>query len=539
MLPEQTPLTTLKGVGPSVAARLAGLQLHTVQDLLLHLPLRYQDRTRLCPIGSCRIGSEAQVEGEVLATQIAFGRRRSMVCTIKDHSGVISLRFFHFSAAQKNALRPGTRIRCYGEVRGGKTGLELYHPEYQFLNAADSGELPSCLAPVYPSTEGLQQTRLRGLIGQALTMLNVSLSLRDWIPATIRESLGFSSLAEAIIFLHQPPAGEALYSSLQALALGQHPSQRRLAFEAQHPEMAQGGVVAQQKLEAARTQLRNLEADLAAAQSALAAIGGQLAGTPQTLPGGAGGGAGASLARAQADLAAMQARGLTDSHPDVISVKNQITMLKTAARQESESNLGVPNPAYTSLQSIRAEREANLQALQSRLAAARSDVAALTAQQISNPELGAEAKRINRDYDVLRQQYDKLLQDREELRLRGEIKTEREAVKFEVVDPPTTPRKPVAPNRPLLLFGVLLVGIVAGCGSAFGLSKLRSTFATSTGLERATGLPVLGAISTTLTEAGRAMRERKLKYFYGASAALGGLFIVLLAVEFIQRGSVA
>lgn len=231
MLPEQTPLTTLKGVGPSVAARLAGLQLHTVQDLLLHLPLRYQDRTRLCPIGSCRIGSEAQVEGEVLATQIAFGRRRSMVCTIKDHSGVISLRFFHFSAAQKNALRPGTRIRCYGEVRGGKTGLELYHPEYQFLNAADSGELPSCLTPVYPSTEGLQQTRLRGLIGQALTMLNVSLSLRDWIPATIRESLGFSSLAEAIIFLHQPPAGEALYSSLQALALGQHPSQRRLAFE--------------------------------------------------------------------------------------------------------------------------------------------------------------------------------------------------------------------------------------------------------------------------------------------------------------------
>lgn len=315
--------------------------------------------------------------------------------------------------------------------------------------------------------------------------------------------------------------------------------QRRLAFEAQHPEMAQGGVVAQQKLETARTQLRNLEADLAAGQSALAAIGGQLAGTPQTLPGGAGGGAGASLARAQADLAAMQARGLTDSHPDVISVKNQITMLKTAARQESESNLGVPNPAYTSLQSIRAEREANLQALQSRLAAARSDVAALTAQQISNPELGAEAKRINRDYDVLRQQYDKLLQDREELRLRGEIKTEREAVKFEVVDPPTTPRKPVAPNRPLLLFGVLLVGIVAGCGSAFGLSKLRSTFATSTGLERATGLPVLGAISTTLTEAGRAMRERKLKYFYGASAALGGLFIVLLAVEFIQRGSVA
>lgn len=231
MLPEQTPLTVLKGVGPSIAARLEALHLHTVQDLFFHLPLRYQDRTRLCPIASCRIGTEALVEGEVLATEVTFGRRRSMLCRIKDHSGIISLRFFHFSAAQKNGLSPGTRVRCYGEVRGGKTGLELYHPEYQFVQSSDAGEMPKFLTPVYPTTEGLQQTRLRGLIGQALAMLNVSLSLKDWIPTSIREHLGFTTLAESIVFLHNPPASDALYSNLQALALGQHPCQRRLAFE--------------------------------------------------------------------------------------------------------------------------------------------------------------------------------------------------------------------------------------------------------------------------------------------------------------------
>lgn len=231
MLPEQTPLTVLKGVGPSVSARLAAIQLNSVQDLLFHLPLRYQDRTRISPIAACRIGAEIQVEGEVLATEVTFGRRRSLLCRIKDHSGIISLRFFHFSAAQKNALQAGTQLRCYGEVRGGKTGLELYHPEYQFLNAAQSQELTATLTPIYPTTEGLQQTRLRGLIAQALELLDTRVMLTDWLPEPMRKALGFRPLSESIRYLHRPPVGEALYSNLQALALGQHPSQRRLAFE--------------------------------------------------------------------------------------------------------------------------------------------------------------------------------------------------------------------------------------------------------------------------------------------------------------------
>ncbi|KQM19336.1 XrtA system polysaccharide chain length determinant [Novosphingobium sp. Leaf2] len=315
---------------------------------------------------------------------------------------------------------------------------------------------------------------------------------------------------------------------------------KRTAFEAQHPEMALGGAAMVQRLETSRASLRDIEADLGAAQSALAAIDGQLSGTPRTIAGGtADGGAQSALARAQADLSAMRARGLTDNHPDVIAAKNQVAALRGAASQEAASGGGTINPAYSSLQSIRAERQANVQALQSRKAALQSDIAAATASAIQDPELASEAQRINRDYDVLRQQYDKLLQDREELRLRGEVKTGREAVKFEVVDPPTTPRKPVAPNRPILLLGVLMAGLAGGCAAAFALGKVRSVFATTGSLERATGLPVLGAISHSLTDGARALRAKRLKYFYAGTAALGGLFVVLLAAEFVQRGMVA
>jgi polysaccharide chain length determinant protein (PEP-CTERM system associated) len=316
--------------------------------------------------------------------------------------------------------------------------------------------------------------------------------------------------------------------------------QRRLAFESQHPEMIQGGAANLQRLQSSREQLRTIDADLAAAQSALAAINGQLAGTPKTMAGGGvDGGARSSLARANSDLAAMRARGLTDSHPDIIAVRNQIAALKVAAQGEDSSGYGVPNPAYASLQSIKADREANVQAQIARRGALQAEVSSLTANQNANPEIAAEAQRIGRDYDVLKQQYDKLLQDREELRLRGEVKTEREAVKFQIVDPPSTPRAPVAPNRPILLLGVLIVGLGAGCGGAFALGQLRSTFATASKLERTIGLPVLGTISATVTEGARELNRRRLKYFVAGTGGLAGLCVLLLAVEFIQRGMVA
>ena len=318
--------------------------------------------------------------------------------------------------------------------------------------------------------------------------------------------------------------------------------QKRLAFESQNPALAGGAAAGLQKIESARSELRGIDADLAAAQSALAAINGQLAGTPKVLAGLAApvGGARGALNDAQAQLNSLRARGLTENHPDVIAARNQVNALRGAAAAEGGSSAaGVSNPAYTSLESIRAERQANVQSLASRRASVAQEISSLTAQQFTNPAAGAEYQRITRDYDVLKEQYDKLAHDREELKIRGSVQNEHGAVKFQVIDPPTTPRAPVAPNRPLLLIGVLLLGLGAGASSAFALGQMRSTFATTARLEKAVGLPVLGAVSLALTDTGRELRTKRLRYFIGASAALGGLFVLLMTIEFVQRGMVA
>ncbi|MBA4088457.1 MAG: chain-length determining protein [Novosphingobium sp.] len=314
---------------------------------------------------------------------------------------------------------------------------------------------------------------------------------------------------------------------------------KRTEFESKNAGFIPGAGSLTTRLEAARNQMRDVESNLLAAQSALASINGQLSGTPQTIaiPGVSGGAKGA-LAQAMSDLGSMRARGLTDSHPDVISAKAQIANLQKAAAGEGGGG-GAPNPAYSSLVSIKADREASLVSLQSRRASLQAEISQLTAQQYSEPTVAAEAARINRDYDVLKEQYDKLLRDREQLRLRGQVETERDAVKFEVIDPPTMPRGPAAPDRPLLLFLVLIVGIGAGCGGAFALGQLKSAYSTTGQLERATGLPVLGAISEGITRDMRALRAKRLKYWAGGLAGLFVVLFVLLGVEMLKRGMVA
>lgn len=313
--------------------------------------------------------------------------------------------------------------------------------------------------------------------------------------------------------------------------------QRRLDFEAKHPDLIGGASAIASQLSSSRAELRSVESDLAAAQSALAALDGQLAGTPRTLVTAGSGGPRGELAQARSNLAAMQARGLTDSHPDVVALKKQIESLQAQVQAGGDQG-GTPNPAYSSLQSMRVERQANVQALQSRAAALRAEIASVSASQADEPAVSAEAQRISRDYDVLRKKYEELLKEREDLRLRGQVETEHNAVQFEVVDPPSTPRVPASPNRPLLLLGVLIVGIGAGCGAAFALGQLNSTFATAAKLEDATDLPVIGTISLTLTEAARALRKKRLKQFAAGVGGLGLLFIVLLGAEFVQRGMV-
>lgn len=223
---DHIPVQELKGVGPRMADKLAALGVHNVQDLLFHLPLRYQDRTRITAIGALQPGVDTVIEGEIKACDVAFGRRRSLVCRLQDSTGTVTLRFFHFSNAQKQNLKPGTRLRCFGEARRGASGIELYHPEYQSIDQKNDHSLAQALTPIYPSTEGLTQQGWRRLSQQALTLLQPN-TLAEWLPQAPSIGGQAVSLETALLYLHQPPA-DAPQNLLQQ---GIHPYQQRLAFE--------------------------------------------------------------------------------------------------------------------------------------------------------------------------------------------------------------------------------------------------------------------------------------------------------------------
>lgn len=311
---------------------------------------------------------------------------------------------------------------------------------------------------------------------------------------------------------------------------------KRVEYETRNLGLLPGVGSVSQRMEASRAELSQIDSQLIQARSALAALNGQLAGTPSTLntPGVNGGGA---LTQAQGELAGMRARGLTDAHPDVVATKNQIAILRSQGG--STTAYRTPNPAYSSLQSMQAERQATVSALQARKSALQSDMAQLTAKQIEEPGVAAEYQRINRNHEVLKQQYDKLLAERDNIRLRGQIEAQPNAVQFRVIKQPSLSSIPAAPNRPLLLAGILLVGIGAGAGTAFALGHLQTSFPTAAKLERASGLPVIGTISQILSDSEKQQRKQKMKLFYGASSGLMGVFLLLLVAEFVQRGLTA
>ena len=229
---DQLPVTVLKGVGPRVAERLQRLRIRTVQDVLFHLPSRYEDRTRVVPVGSLRSGQFAVVTGEVDMAEVHFGRRRSLLVRISDGTGALTLRFFHFSKAQQAGFERGRQLRCYGEVRGGASALEMIHPEYRLLTGAEDVAVEEHLTPVYPATDGVHQLTLRALTGQALEFLgdNPARSagrLIDWLPPKLVNTFRMSSLQAALHYVHRPPVD----ASIEMLAAGNHPAQQRLAFE--------------------------------------------------------------------------------------------------------------------------------------------------------------------------------------------------------------------------------------------------------------------------------------------------------------------
>ncbi|MFT5674124.1 MAG: ATP-dependent DNA helicase RecG [Paraglaciecola sp.] len=219
-----TPVTELKGVGSKVAEKLTKLGLVTVQDLLFHLPHRYEDRTRVYPINELLPHLHTSIEGEVMSCDVQFGRKRMLVVRLSDGTGTVTLRFFHFSAAQKNSLEIGAHIRCFGEIKAGKYGFEIMHPEYKAINPDQSSKMAESLTPVYPATEGIKQITLRNLTEQALALLAKG-GLAELLPDGLYpQQVG---LVESLNLVHRPPPDV----TLDLLEQGKHPAQQRLVVE--------------------------------------------------------------------------------------------------------------------------------------------------------------------------------------------------------------------------------------------------------------------------------------------------------------------
>ncbi|MGE0179275.1 MAG: XrtA system polysaccharide chain length determinant [Sphingomonas sp.] len=323
--------------------------------------------------------------------------------------------------------------------------------------------------------------------------------------------------------------------------------QRRMEFEQRFMGLLPGEGSVIQRMSTARAELANLEQQVAAGQASVNAMRAQLQATPQTLPG-LDGGAGAATATGQiaaleAQIGQYRARGWTDSHPDIISARQQIARLRPYARAEAQqrgtTGAGATNPSYISLRAMLSEREAQLAAATSRRNQLQSDLAQLASRQSSEPGTAAEQERLGRDYNVLKQQYDQLLANREQVRLRGDMQNRTSPINVQVVEPPSVPSVPSAPNRPIFLTVILIFALGAGVAAAFVAGQLQTTFPTQNRLASVTGLPVLGTLSEVVTAPERIRRRQRLIWLGGATAALAGSWAILMLVEFWQRSTVA
>jgi len=223
---DEMPVTALRGVGPRSRLKLEAFGLETVQDVLFHLPRRYEDRTRVVPIGRLRFGDHAVIEAEVDLAEVKYGKRRSLLVRVSDGTGSLMLRFFHFNKLQQQGFERGTRLRMYGEVRRGPVMLEMVHPEYQRLVEGEPVPVEDRLTAVYPTTEGIHQLTLRKLSDQALQLLDAD-SLPEWLPDELLAELQLGDLQSALRYVHRPPRD----AHLEALEAGTHITQQRLAFE--------------------------------------------------------------------------------------------------------------------------------------------------------------------------------------------------------------------------------------------------------------------------------------------------------------------
>ena len=236
-LSHSSDLTQLKGVGPKVQERLSKLGLNSVQDILFHLPYRYEDRTRVVAIGTVRHGQSVLIEATIDYVKVAFTRkgksRRMLLVHVTDGTGSLLLRFFYFNKQQQQKLVEGIKLRCFGDVRFGASSLEMVHPEYVQINEHTPVHMEESLTPVYHTTDGVSQFLLRRLTDQCLELLNKETYLADYLTPDILKLKNYYSLADALKYVHRPPAR----ANVNELFEAKHASQLRLIFEellAQH-----------------------------------------------------------------------------------------------------------------------------------------------------------------------------------------------------------------------------------------------------------------------------------------------------------------
>ncbi|MBA2656546.1 MAG: ATP-dependent DNA helicase RecG [Tatlockia sp.] len=217
----------LNGVGPALAAKLSKCGLHSLAHLLFHLPFRYQDRTRITAICDLRANEWSVIAGRVCKTEIKYGKRMMLYCYVEDKTSIIKLRFFHFNKQQVKALNESKMIRAFGEVKGFSNNLEMIHPEYQLLDSEENCPVDETLTPIYPSTQGLTQSRLRQMVKLALEQCGDTLNELEWMTAESLAKHNFYPLAAALHLLHNPPPD----ISLTTLEEGSHPALQRLVFD--------------------------------------------------------------------------------------------------------------------------------------------------------------------------------------------------------------------------------------------------------------------------------------------------------------------
>ena len=319
---------------------------------------------------------------------------------------------------------------------------------------------------------------------------------------------------------------------------------RRAEFELKYLGRLPGQGDITNRLMAAQLEIDRIDQELMQARMSLSGMTAQLAGTPATLPTG---NTGYEPGSARAQIEALErtinegtARGWTQQHPDIVTARQQIARLRSqAAREGGRRGGSMSNPAYSSIRSMVSERQAAVATLNSRRAQLQTAMANAQNMQTNQPGVAAEMAKVNREYDVLRRQYDQLVKSREEVRLRSDIENKTDQVRFQIVDPPAFPRKPVAPNRPLLLTSVLIGGLLVGLATAFLMSQIHTTYITPDRLQESFGVPVLGSVSEVLGDQKRAQERLWSRGFAVLAAGILGAYALLLLYQVAVQGTVA